>query len=290
MMDNEFLSIEQEQERPEWIWSEQQIEELGSVHWSTDAQQELPESAITVEASGLSKTFRLQGEVIQAVDEVSFTFTEGQFVAILGPSGCGKSTLLYLLAGLDKPTSGELMIDGVDVKRLSGRQEYRFRRQKLGFVFQSFHLIPSLTALENVMLPMELKGGMTNATLRERARTLLRQVGIDDRRHNHKPGKLSGGQKQRVAIARALANNPRVILADEPTGNVDSTTGTRIVQLLKQLAEQGRTVIVVTHDRSIASVADVRMKMEDGRITAMENYQPPANKKPLVLKKKGRKC
>ncbi|BCL84599.1 macrolide ABC transporter ATP-binding protein [Ktedonobacteria bacterium brp13] len=289
MMDNEFLSIEDEQEMPEQVWSADQTEEPGSVHWSTDAQQELPKSTITVEASGLSKTFRLQGEVIQAVDEVSFAFTEGQFVAILGPSGCGKSTLLYLLAGLDKPTSGELMIDGVDVKRLSGRQEYRFRRQKLGFVFQSFHLIPSLTALENVMLPMELKGGMTNAALRERARTLLGQVGIDDSRHNHKPGKLSGGQKQRVAIARALANNPRVILADEPTGNVDSNTGKRIVQLFKQLAEQGRTVIVVTHDCSIASIADVRMKMEDGRITVMENYQPPANQKPLVLKKKGRK-
>jgi ABC-type lipoprotein export system ATPase subunit len=289
MMDNEFLSLGNKQEMPEQVWSEDQAEEPASVHWSTDAQPEPPESAITVVAEEVSKIFRLQGEVIQAVDEVSFTFTEGQFVAILGPSGCGKSTLLYLLAGLDKPTSGELLIDGVDVKRLSGRQEHRFRRQKLGFVFQSFHLIPSLTALENVMLPMELKGGMTNAALRERARTLLRQVGIDDSRQNHKPGKLSGGQQQRVAIARALANNPRVILADEPTGNVDSNTGRSIVQLLKQLAEQGRTVIVVTHDHSIVSVADVRMKMEDGRITVMENYQPPVNKNALALKKKGRK-
>ena len=305
LMDTTFFFMEDEQGSSAPAWSEYQGEEsMGAqwpadiqpghearahVQWSTEAQAEVQDSAITVVAEDLSKTFHLQGEVIQAVDEVSFTFTEGQFVAILGPSGCGKSTLLYLLAGLDRPTSGELLIDGVDVKRLSGRQEHRFRRQKLGFVFQSFHLIPSLTALENVMLPMELKGGMSNVALRERACTLLRQVGIDDSRHNHKPGKLSGGQKQRVAIARALANNPRVILADEPTGNVDSNTGKRIVQLLKQLAEQGRTVIVVTHDRSIANVADVRMNMEDGRIKVMENYRPPASKKPLALKKKGRK-
>lgn len=278
-MDAEFFPMEQTQERLNLVYTpEAQPEQAG---------QFLP--AVTVVAEELSKSFRLEGEVIQAVDEVSFAFTEGQLVAILGPSGCGKSTLLYLLGGLDKPTSGELMIDGVDVKRLSGRQEHRFRRQKLGFVFQSFHLIPNLTALENVMLPMELKGGMTNADLHERAHTLLRRVGIDDNRHNHKPGKLSGGQQQRVAIARALANNPRVILADEPTGNVDSRTGKLIIQLLKQLAEQGRTVIVVTHDRSIAGVADVRMEMEDGSIKLMENYVPPVNRKPLPQKKKGRK-
>ena len=133
------------------------------------------------------------------------------------------------------------------------------------------------------------KGGISGASLRERAHTLLRQVGIDDNRHHHKPGKLSGGQQQRVAIARALANNPRVILADEPTGNVDSRTGQLIIQLLKQLAEQGRTVIVVTHDRSIAGIADVRLQMEDGRIETMENYVPPVNIEPLSHKKKGRK-
>lgn len=227
--------------------------------------------------------------MIHAVDEVSFAFTEGQFVAILGPSGCGKSTLLYLLGGLDKPTSGELSVDGVDVKRLTGNQEHRFRRQKLGFVFQSFQLIPRLTALENVLLPMELKGGMTHASRRERASALLRQVGLSENRHQHKPGGLSGGQQQRVAIARAIANDPRVILADEPTGNVDSITGRLIIRLLKQLAEQGRTVIVVTHDRSIAEVADVRLEMQDGRIALMENYVPPVNSRPLSHKKKGRK-
>jgi ABC-type lipoprotein export system ATPase subunit len=248
------------------------------------ANQTLP--AVTVIAEGLSKYFRSAGETIKAVDEVSFAFTAGQFVAVLGPSGCGKSTLLYLLGGLDRPSAGELMIDGVNVKRLSATQEHRFRRQKLGFVFQSFHLIASLTALENVMLPIELMGGTSGAAMHERARVLLRQVGINDDRHNHKPGKLSGGQQQRVAIARALANDPRVILADEPTGNLDSRTGKPIIQLLKQLAEQGRTVIVVTHDRSITEVADVRMEMVDGRIETMENYAPPVNSR-LLLEKKG---
>ncbi|TMD70108.1 MAG: ABC transporter ATP-binding protein [Chloroflexi bacterium] len=250
------------------------------------ANQTLP--AVTVIAEGLSKYFRSAGETIKAVDEVSFAFTAGQFVAVLGPSGCGKSTLLYLLGGLDRPSAGELMIDGVNVKRLSARQEHRFRRQKLGFVFQSFHLIASLTALENVMLPIELMGGTSGAAMHERARVLLKQVGINDDRHNHKPGKLSGGQQQRVAIARALANDPRVILADEPTGNLDSRTGKPIIQLLKQLAQQGRTVIVVTHDRSITEVADVRMEMMDGRIETMENYVPPVNNR-LLLEKKGHK-
>ena len=260
--------------------------------WPEESQPEqinptLP--AVTVIAEELSKSFRSTSEVIKAVDEVSFAFTEGQFVAILGPSGCGKSTLLYLLGGLDRPSTGELMIDGVDVKRLSARREHRFRRQKLGFVFQSFHLIATLTALENVMLPMELMGKISGPAMRERAHTLLRQVGINDDRHNHKPGKLSGGEQQRVAIARALANNPRLILADEPTGNLDSGTGKLIIQLLKQLAMQGRTVIVVTHDHSIAEVADVRMKMEDGKIETMENYVSPVSGRVLLQKKKSRK-
>ncbi len=225
-----------------------------------------PSSAVTVIASEVSKSFQTRGQIIRAVDKVSFTFTEGQFVTILGPSGSGKSTLLYLLGGLDRPDAGELVIDGVDITRLSSTQEHRLRRQKLGFVFQSFHLIANLTALENVMLPMELKGGTSSVAMRKRASSLLKQVGIDENRNHHTPGKLSGGQQQRVAIARALANDPRVILADEPTGNLDSQTGKLIVELLKQLAEQGKTVIVVTHDANIAEVANMCIEMQDGRI------------------------
>lgn len=231
-------------------------------------QAELLEAAVTVRASTVSKSFQNRGQVIQVVNEVSFALTQGQFVAILGPSGSGKSTLLYLLGGLDRPDCGELLIDGVDIKNLSAAQEPHFRRQKIGFVFQAFHLIASLTALENVMLPMELTGGLSSAAMRQRASALLGQVGIDENRYHHTPNKLSGGQQQRVAIARALANDPRVLLADEPTGNLDTQTGKLIVALLKQLAEQGRTVVVVTHDHSIAEVADVRLHMEDGRIAA----------------------
>lgn len=248
-----------------------------------DILQSTPTSpATTVIARDLSKTFQVTGEVIHAVNKANFVFTEGQLVAVMGPSGCGKSTLLYLLGGLDRPTSGELTVDGVDITTLSGGQEHRFRRQRLGFVFQSFHLLAGLTAIENVMLPMELNGETSDTIMQQRARTLLKQVGIDDDRNHHRPGKLSGGQKQRVAIARALANNPRVILADEPTGNLDTTTGQLIIQVLKQLARQGRTIIVVTHDRSIAEVADVHLEMQDGKIASMENFMPSVTNKPLL--------
>ncbi|WP_236023219.1 ABC transporter ATP-binding protein [Dictyobacter formicarum] len=278
-MDAELFPLEQAPERAGSLLSPEMAGE----------QTNPVRPAVTVEALNLSKTFLLGGEVIRAVDHVSFAFTEGQFVAILGPSGSGKSTLLYLLGGLDKPSSGALNMDGVDVTRLGGNQEHRFRRQKLGFVFQAFHLIPRLTALENVMLPMELKGGMTSSARHERASDLLKQVGLNENRHHHKPGRLSGGQQQRVAIARAIANDPRVILADEPTGNVDAHTGRMIIRLLKQLAEQGRTVIVVTHDSSVAGVADVRLQLENGQITLMENYVPPVLNTPVQHKKKGRK-
>jgi ABC-type lipoprotein export system ATPase subunit len=272
-MDTEFSSIEQEgqMEQEQSLVAQNPEQERPPVE-QTPAQEE---KCITILAEGLSKHFRGQGEVIKAVDNVSFAFTEGQFVAIMGPSGCGKSTLLYLLGGLDKATSGELVIDGVDVRRLSSRQEHLFRRQKLGFVFQSFHLVPNLTAQENVMLPMQLAGGRSKQEMRERSHKLLLQVGINDDRHQHKPGKLSGGQQQRVAIARALANDPQVILADEPTGNLDSRNGKLIIQMLKQLSEQGKTIIVVTHDSGVAGMADVRMKLMDGRIEEMDNYVAP---------------
>ncbi|GHO44919.1 ABC transporter ATP-binding protein [Ktedonospora formicarum] len=262
------------------------MEEEATIDIETTSETPKEDAKVTVVAHNLSKHFKMHGELIKAVDEVNFVFTEGQFVTIMGPSGSGKSTLLYILGSLDKPTSGELTVNGVDVMSLSGPGEHKFRRQNVGFVFQSFHLVPNLTALENVMLPMELTGGQGRNAMRERARTLLLQVGIDENRHRHRPGRLSGGQKQRVAIARALANNPRVILADEPTGNLDSQNGKRIIDLLKRLATQGRTVIVVTHDHSISKVANVRIEIEDGKIETIGGEVAP---KPQPVAKKKRR-
>src|SRR5258707_5050014 len=162
---------------------------------------------VTIVAQGLSKYFTHHGSVIKAVDEVSFTFTEQQFVTIMGPSGSGKSTLLYVLGGLDQATSGELLVDGVDVRHLSEQQEHQFRRARMGFVFQSFYLLPTLTALENVMLPMRLAGGQSSAQLRERARALLLEARVNEKRQSPRPGKLSGGEPQRVGIAAALGND-----------------------------------------------------------------------------------
>lgn len=248
------------------------------------------EQPVTIVAEGLSKYFKHRGRLIKAVDEANFTFTEQQFITITGPSGSGKSTLLYILSGLDKATKGALQVDDVDVLHLSGRKENCFRRRKIGFVFQSFHLLPNLSALENVLLPMQLAGGLSRTAMHERARNLLFQVGINEDRHSHRPGKLSGGQQQRVAIARALANDPRVILADEPTGNLDSHTSKRIIELLKSLTEQGKTVIVVTHDRNIAKEADVRLEMEDGRVRSTGNYPgSPHPATPSAQKKKAKK-
>ena len=217
-------------------------------------------------AEGLTKHFMHHGETIRAVDGVSFTLSSGELVAVTGPSGCGKTTLLYLLGALEKPTAGRLLIDGVDVVALSGRRENDFRRNKVGFVFQSFYLIPNLSALENVMLPMELSG-RPRRDQANRARGLLNQVGIGPDRWSHRPNKLSAGQQQRVAIARSLANNPAVILADEPTGNLDSHTSEHIVELLLRLAYEGRTVVLVTHDKDIARHADTHLGLRDGRVS-----------------------
>jgi ABC-type lipoprotein export system ATPase subunit len=234
------------------------------------------ERAVMVRAEGLTRYFKHQGALIKAVEDASFTFTEQQFVTITGPSGSGKSTLLYLLGGLDKATDGHLQVDGVNMRRLSGRRENRFRRKGLGFVFQSFHLIPNLTALENVMLPMQLAREKSRAQMRERARDLLLEVGISEDRHQHKPGELSGGQQQRVALARCLANDPKVILADEPTGNLDSYSSKLVIQLLKSFADQGKTVIVVTHDGHIARSADLRIQLADGHVKGTKNVNATA--------------
>lgn len=243
----------------------------------TESAVEKPAEKSIIIAEALSKHFTQAGEEIRAVDQVTFRAAPKQLIAITGPSGCGKTTLMYLLGNLEKPTSGKLLIDGIDVGALKGREEDEFRRTKVGFVFQSFNLISDLSALENVMLPMEIVGKRPEDRL-ERARQLLLRVSLDEKRHSHRPSKLSGGQQQRVAIARALANNPSVILADEPTGNLDSKTGRHIVGLLVQLSHQGHTVVVVTHDRSIARAADKRMELEDGRIISVKNNSNQARR------------
>jgi len=213
----------------------------------------------------LSKLFKSGGTTVPAVDDVSFSLPRGRMIAIKGASGSGKSTLLNLIGALDKPTSGSIIVDGIDVSRIHGRGEVKYRLSKVGFVFQSYYLIPNMTALENVMLPMELMGTKRNE--REvKARELLKRVGIDDSHQARRPTRLSGGEQQRVAIARALANDPSIILGDEPTGNLDSKTGKRIVEILYSLTKEGKTVIVATHSTEIATRADIVLEMTDGKV------------------------
>jgi ABC-type lipoprotein export system ATPase subunit len=220
---------------------------------------------VAVEADSVVKSFPSAAGEVRAVDRVSFRLPRGKMIALQGPSGSGKSTLLNLLGALDRPTSGRLIVDGMNVGELSGREEVHYRRKKVGFVFQSFNLIAQMTALENVLLPMEF-ADVSEALAVERARTLLRRVGMGKERDGHRPAKLSGGQQQRVAIARAIANDPPIVLADEPTANLDAKTGRMIVDLLRDLCRDGRTVIVATHDTTIARQADVVLEMEDGKL------------------------
>ena len=227
------------------------------------------DSFITV-AEGLTKHFKSGPVTVKAVDGVSFRLPRGKLVALRGPSGCGKSTLLNLIGALDKPDAGNLTVDGVDVTSLSAGGEAAYRRQKVGFVFQQFNLIPHLSAIENVTLPMEFAGHGTNGSWELRARQILEQVGLTQDRHVRRPAKLSGGEQQRVAIARALANDPPVVLADEPTANLDSKTGQLIVDLLHNLRAKDRTVLIATHDEAIASTADIILEMRDGRLLASD--------------------
>ncbi len=217
-------------------------------------------------AEGLTKHFKSGPVTVKAVDGVSFRLPRGKIVALRGPSGCGKSTLLNLIGALDRPDSGQLNVDGVDVGRLSGGGEVEYRRRKVGFVFQQFNLVPQLSAIENVILPMEFVGTGTNGALQVRARELLARVGLAQDQHRRRPAKLSGGEQQRVAIARALANDPPIVLADEPTANLDSETGRLIVELLRTLRTENRTVIIATHDEAIAAKADIILEMRDGRL------------------------
>lgn len=220
---------------------------------------------ITVER--LSKEFKSSGGTVQAVRDVSFSVNDGEFASIIGRSGSGKSTLLGLLGALDSPTSGSITVGEKDVTKMHDSALIDYRCKKIGFVFQNYNLIPNLSALDNVMLPMEF-AGVPKAERQERAYKLLEQVGLDAEQARRKPTRLSGGQQQRVSIARALANKPSLILADEPTGNLDSQTGEMIFDLLHSLAKsENTTIIAVTHDLEIAGKTDRTFMLQDGIMT-----------------------
>ena len=221
---------------------------------------------MSIEATNLTKTFHAPGGDVHALSDINFTIKTGQFVSIIGKSGSGKSTLLSQLGALDRPSKGSIMVDDQDITKLSGRKQTTYRSRKIGFVFQQYNLIPNLTALQNVMLALEF-GGTPAGERKERGLKLLASVGINADQARRRPGKLSGGQQQRVSIARALANQPALILADEPTGNLDSDTGQAIFKLLHDLSRSHHTtIIVVTHDLEIAGRTDHTYQLRDGKL------------------------
>lgn len=221
---------------------------------------------MSVEVKDLTKTFHAPGGDVHALNGINFNVKTGAFVSIIGKSGSGKSTLLSQLGALDQPSKGEIVVDGQDITKLSGHKQTVYRSQKIGFVFQQYNLIPNLTAAQNVMLALEF-GGMPAGQRKAKALELLQLVGIDEDQSRRRPARLSGGQQQRVSIARALANQPAFILADEPTGNLDTETGTQIFDLLHKLSrEQNTTIIVVTHDLDIAGKTDHTYQLKDGKL------------------------
>ncbi|MEI8060705.1 MAG: ABC transporter ATP-binding protein [Candidatus Berkelbacteria bacterium] len=220
---------------------------------------------IVVEAKGIEKSYKMSKQnVVCALCGVDIEVKEGDFSAIIGPSGCGKSTLMHILGLLDRPDSGVLKIDGIDMTKLPEKQAFKMRAKKIGFIFQGFNLIPTLTAIENVVLAGRY-GGMKKAARLNRAKELLKMLGLTDR-INHKPSELSGGQQQRVAIARALMNDPAIILADEPTGELDSKTSMEIMDILKKLnREDNKTFLIVTHNMEVAEACKKIVKLRDGK-------------------------
>ncbi len=217
-----------------------------------------------VEVENVIKSFEVGDNLINAVNDVSFSINEGDFIAFVGQSGSGKSTLMNLIGCLDVPTSGKIYMNGVDVTQLKDNALSDIRSKAVGFVFQSFNLLPHISALENVETPL-LYQNISKKERTKRAAALLKLVGLEDRMH-HRPSELSGGQRQRVSIARALVNDPLLILADEPTGALDSKTGLQIMDLFKMLNKQGKTVVFVTHDNKLASQCDQSIRLEDGKI------------------------
>ena len=215
-----------------------------------------------IKVQDLEKTYELGGESIHALAGVDFQIKQGEFVAITGPSGSGKSTLMNILGCLDRPTSGQYELDGLDVSQRSKDELAAIRNQKIGFVFQSFNLLPRMSALENVELPLLYSD---QGDTRERCKSVLERVGLSDRM-GHQPNELSGGQKQRVAVARALVCDPAILLADEPTGNLDSKTGEEIMQFFEELHGEGRTILIVTHDQEIAQRCRRQIRFRDGKI------------------------
>ena len=217
-----------------------------------------------VELRNVSKIYHLGGEEIRALDDVSLDIESGEFISIIGPSGSGKSTLMHILGCLDSPTKGTIKLDGTMIQDASTAQLARIRNQKIGFVFQFFNLLPKLNVLQNVELPM-IYSGVSAAERRERAMLALQMVDLQNRA-KHRPMQLSGGQQQRAAIARALVNSPKIVFADEPTGNLDSHTGEAILALFRKLSQEGRTIALVTHDPEIAAVTPRRIEIRDGKI------------------------
>ena len=222
-----------------------------------------------IEATDVVKKYKVGSEIITALDGINLSIDKGEFIAILGTSGCGKSTLLNMLSGLERPTKGDITINGVRINKVSEKNMSRFRAREMGFIFQQYNLIPSLTALENVMLPLTIQGVDKKKRI-ARSKAILEKLGLGKRLHN-KPTQMSGGQQQRVSIARSLVSNPKIIFADEPTGNLDSKTTVEILEFMQEIVrEDGRTLIMVSHDTEVAMYAGRIVHMLDGRITGIE--------------------
>ncbi len=224
-----------------------------------------------IEAKGVTKVYGSGRTAVRAVNGVSFSIDRGELVLLMGPSGSGKTTLLTLISGLLKPTSGEIYIDGVEITELSQKELARLRLEKIGFIFQHFNLLSALTALENVMMPLIIKG-VSKEEARTRAEELLAAFGLAGRMH-HLPEDLSGGEQQRVAVARAVVTEPEIIIADEPTANLDSKKGREVMELIRERVGQGKSAIIASHDPRVKSFADRVLYMEDGMLKAPEEYQ-----------------